>query len=91
MTKPDPREVFLARAAARDRLVQSGDMSLDEAFDGLVPAFFAIVDEWISVADPQPIYFQPLRATDEAREIHSRFNKLMAPCGRIDWILRGRA
>jgi hypothetical protein len=42
---PDPREVFLARAAARDRMVMSGTMSIDEAFDGLVPAFIAIVDD----------------------------------------------
>jgi hypothetical protein len=40
---PDPREVFLARAAARDRLVMSGDLTLDEAFEGLVAPFFAIV------------------------------------------------
>lgn len=42
MSTPDPREVFLARAAARDRLVQSGDMTLSEAFDGLVSAMFDI-------------------------------------------------
>jgi hypothetical protein len=39
MMLADPREVFLARAAARDRLVQAGEMDLDEAFAGLVPAF----------------------------------------------------
>jgi len=32
----NPGEVFLARAAARDRLFQSGDMDLDEAIDGLL-------------------------------------------------------
>jgi hypothetical protein len=35
----DPAIVFLARASARDRLVASGDMTLDEAIDGLVLAF----------------------------------------------------
>lgn len=35
----DPRMVFLARAAARSRLVASGDMTLDEAIEGLVQAF----------------------------------------------------
>jgi hypothetical protein len=35
----DPGIVFLARAAARDRLVASGDMTLDEAIDGLSQAF----------------------------------------------------
>jgi hypothetical protein len=43
MIRPDPREVFLARAAARDRLVLEGEMSLAAAFNGLVPAFFEIV------------------------------------------------
>ena len=32
----DPCEVFLAGAAARYRLFQSGDMDLDEAIDGLL-------------------------------------------------------
>jgi hypothetical protein len=39
----DPREVFFARAAALDRLVISGDITLDEAFNGLVSPFFAIM------------------------------------------------
>jgi hypothetical protein len=33
----DPRLVFLARAAARLTLVEVGEMTLSEAFDGLVP------------------------------------------------------
>jgi hypothetical protein len=32
----DPRLAFLARAAARHALVETGDMDLDEAIDGLV-------------------------------------------------------
>ena len=32
----DPKLAFLARAAARFELVQSGEMQIDEAFDGLV-------------------------------------------------------
>jgi hypothetical protein len=43
MTGPDLREVFLARAAARDYLLREGEMSLDEAFGGLIPAFWDIV------------------------------------------------
>jgi hypothetical protein len=35
----DPAMVFLARASACDRLVASGDMTLDEAIDGLILAF----------------------------------------------------
>src|SRR5262249_11974747 len=34
----DPRLAFLIRAAVRFDLVESGEMGLDEAFDGLVPA-----------------------------------------------------
>jgi hypothetical protein len=32
----DPRIVFLARAAVRFQLVESGEMDLAEAYDGLV-------------------------------------------------------
>jgi hypothetical protein len=38
----DPREVFLARAAARDRLFLSGDIDIDTAIDGLVDAFYRL-------------------------------------------------
>jgi hypothetical protein len=35
---PDPRLVFLERAAARLQLVNSADMTLDEAIEGLLEA-----------------------------------------------------
>jgi hypothetical protein len=35
-TGPDPRLVFLERASARLFLVEAGEMTLDEAFEGLV-------------------------------------------------------
>ncbi len=35
----DPREVFLERASARFLLVKAGAMPLDEAINGLAPAF----------------------------------------------------
>jgi hypothetical protein len=35
---PDPRLVLLERAAARLQLVNSADMSLDEAIEGLLEA-----------------------------------------------------
>lgn len=41
-TQIDPRLAFLARAAARCFLVEAGEMEIDEAFDGLVPAFCSI-------------------------------------------------
>jgi hypothetical protein len=34
----DPRLVFLLRAAARFDLVEAGELSLDQAFGGLLPA-----------------------------------------------------
>jgi hypothetical protein len=34
--RPDPRLVFLARAAARFELVEAGELSLTEAFNGLM-------------------------------------------------------
>jgi hypothetical protein len=34
-SRVDPRLAFLARAAARFVLVQAGEMTLDQAFDGL--------------------------------------------------------
>jgi len=40
----DPRFVFLSRASARYDLVQTFQMKLDEAFDGLVPAFKELID-----------------------------------------------
>jgi hypothetical protein len=40
----DPRFVFLARANARYDLVQTFQMDLDEAFEGLVPAFKELID-----------------------------------------------
>jgi hypothetical protein len=43
MTRPDPREVFLARAAARDHLVREGEMTIDRAFGELAPVFWEIV------------------------------------------------
>jgi hypothetical protein len=39
----DPRLVFLARAGARELLVDAGELTIDEAFDGLVPAFVEIL------------------------------------------------
>jgi hypothetical protein len=39
----DPRIVFLARAAARDHLVAAGEMDIDEAINGLLPAFEQLV------------------------------------------------
>jgi len=39
-----PWAVFLERADARRCLVDAGEMGLDEAFAGLVPAFEAIMD-----------------------------------------------
>ena len=40
----DPRLVFLARASARELLVDAGELTIDEAFDGLVPAFLEILE-----------------------------------------------
>jgi hypothetical protein len=40
----DPRLVFLERAAARLTLVETGEMDLDEAISGLLPAFEELVD-----------------------------------------------
>ncbi len=39
----DPRHAFLARAAARNRLFCDQEMSLDEAFGGLIEPFLDIV------------------------------------------------
>ena len=35
----DPQLIFLERASARLVLVEAGKISLDDAFDGLIPAF----------------------------------------------------
>jgi hypothetical protein len=40
----DPRLVFLARASARELLVDGGELTIGEAFDGLVPAFLEILE-----------------------------------------------
>ena len=40
----DPRLIFLARASARELLVDAGELTIDEAFDGLVPAFLKILE-----------------------------------------------
>jgi len=40
----NPRLVFLARASARELLVDAGELTIDEAFDGLVPAFLEILE-----------------------------------------------
>ena len=40
----NPKFVFLARASARFDLVQTFQMDLDEAFEGLVPAFKELID-----------------------------------------------
>jgi hypothetical protein len=40
----DPRLVFLARASARELLVDAGELTIDEAFEGLVPAFLEILE-----------------------------------------------
>lgn len=40
----DARLVFLIRAAVRFDLFEAGDMTIDEAFDGLMPALDA--SEW---------------------------------------------
>jgi len=39
----DPRLAFLARASARELLVDAGELTIAEAFGGLVPAFFEIL------------------------------------------------
>ena len=39
----DPRLAFLARASARELLVDAGELTIDEAFDGLVPALLKIL------------------------------------------------
>lgn len=43
-TQVDARLVFLLRAAARFDLFEAGEMTIDEAFDDLLPALDAI--EW---------------------------------------------
>jgi hypothetical protein len=40
----DPRLALLARASARELLVDAGELTIDEAFDGLVPAFLEILE-----------------------------------------------
>ena len=40
----DPRLIFLARASARELLVDAGELTIDEAFDGLVPTFLEILE-----------------------------------------------
>ena len=42
--RPDARLVFLHRAAARLTLFKACLMDLDEAFDGLIPAFLDILE-----------------------------------------------
>jgi hypothetical protein len=47
----DPRLVFLARAHARFILVEAGEMTLDEAFDGLLESVcdfrrWPLAEEW---------------------------------------------
>jgi hypothetical protein len=42
---PDPQLVFLHRAAARLKLVDAGDMDLDEAIGGLVEAFEQLIGQ----------------------------------------------
>jgi hypothetical protein len=39
----DPRLAFLARASARLVMVEIGEIDLDEAFDGLVDPFMALL------------------------------------------------
>jgi hypothetical protein len=41
----DARLAFLLRASVRFDLIELGEMGLDEAFDGLVPAFHSIARE----------------------------------------------
>jgi hypothetical protein len=53
----DPRLVFLARASARLVLVESGEMDLDEAFDGLVAsvcdcARWPLAEQWEDTHPP---------------------------------------
>lgn len=76
---PDPREIFLVRASARDRLFVAGEMTLDDAFDGLVPAMLAIIDP------------RPPSPTDAARKTAANFDRLMRTGGPIDAILRRNA
>lgn len=40
----DPRLVFLARASARELLVDAGELTIHEAIDGLVPALLEILE-----------------------------------------------
>jgi hypothetical protein len=84
----DPREVFLARAAARDRLVQSGEMDLDEAIEGLIPAFCRLCPCTCERELYESLIGPP---TSAAKETHQSFKKKMAPGGEIDRTLRGRS
>jgi hypothetical protein len=63
MAMIDDRLAFLARASARFTLVMSGDMELDEAFDGLVTAMNKIapcycgwetLQRWDRIPPPRP-------------------------------------
>jgi hypothetical protein len=47
----DKREVFLVRAAVRWELVEAGEMELDEAIVGLVPAFEELIGPRACVRD----------------------------------------
>ena len=42
MTAIDPRLVWLDRAAVAHVLVEAGEITLDEAFEGLAPGFDAL-------------------------------------------------
>lgn len=59
---PDPRATFLLRAAARWELLENGEIDLDEAFNGLIEHFEAlvhcqcdreIIERWERACPPQ--------------------------------------
>ena len=59
-TGPDPRLVFLERASARLFLVEAGEMTLDEAFEGLVTSLQCacsreLVERWEQNYPPSAI------------------------------------
>jgi hypothetical protein len=45
-TQVNPKLVFLLRVTVRFDLFEAGEMTIDEAFDGIAPAFDAI--DWLT-------------------------------------------
>ena len=76
----DSRLVFLERAAARLMLIEAGAMSLDEAFDGLMPAIFKVADcrcyrEFLDSLDRHP----PRTARKLTKELRKALRGNSAP------------